>query len=290
LDVNVCGLFARFLRRLSNCALFFDYGDPFWEHRKDLTAKSWLFLERLTLSYRGDTIVACLYPSAHRYMLTRYPKIPSELVPRGYYPDDFATTVSSGDEMKAALGIKGTRTVFYGGNLDYRPYRPDVLLGAAVETVRRFTGVRFVIAGSGNWLKQMQREIESQGLGKAIFTLGEIPRRDVLRWISESEICIATYAGNPTSKVYEYLAFSKPVALALGGRDTGFLTSGANCLITGLDSVQLHQAISTLLTDRDYAARLGRVGFKSMDGLTWDKVAEMRLSLMEKLVKSTRRA
>lgn len=287
IDTNICGVFARIMRRITNAELFFDYGDPFWEHRRDLTARGWSLLERVTLSYTGRTAVACLYPSTLKYMRTRYPHVKSELAPRGYYPEDFlSVSAEAGKSIKSSHGLEGARIVFYGGTLDLRVYRPDVMLEACLKLVDDFPDARVVIAGSGNWLRELRARVSSSGLQHRILTLGEVPRADFLKWVSVADVCVATYAGSPASKIYEYLAFSKPVVMALGSRESGIFVNDVNCLITPLDSENLCSAVTSVLTDPRLAQRIGMQGFEAVRDLTWEKVAEKRIAMIEEVFSS----
>ncbi len=80
-----------------------------------------------------------------------------------------------------------------------------------------------------------------------------------------------------------YMSYGVPVVSACPWHKEyhAMLLSGENCLLAGLDSQDLANAIIRLLEDSGFRKRIGRKGEEFARKYAWDTQAKYVLSLME---------
>ena len=85
-----------------------------------------------------------------------------------------------------------------------------------------------------------------------------------------------TYPGSISSKLYEYLASSRPIVSSAGGANREILEDGKNALIVDPPTAEnFAKAIERILQDENLRRLLSENAFESAKKYTWQKRAEI---------------
>ncbi len=105
--------------------------------------------------------------------------------------------------------------VYSGGIAGY--YRLDLVVIAIEKLIRKKANVKFLLAGRGNYVKELKNLIKNKHLDKNIIYLGEVSEKiDLAKLLSASDVGIIPYDANPLwkntipSKALEYFACGLP--------------------------------------------------------------------------------
>jgi glycosyltransferase involved in cell wall biosynthesis len=123
------------------------------------------------------------------------------------------------------------------------------LIGAAIETSRELPGLHWVIAGDGPLLPELMERVRQAGLEQRVHFAGHVSNP----WgiIAEADVFVMSSReeGLGTS-VLDAMALGVPVAATRAGGIPEMLEGGAGVLVPVGDSVQLGQAVSSLIQDK----------------------------------------
>lgn len=153
------------------------------------------------------------------------------------------------------------------------------LLQAAEYIVRdeKRTDLKFMIVGSGPYLKALREISREKGLERFVHFTGFVPDRTLYTILASSDICVNPEIGNEFTdrstmiKIMEYMMFARPI-VQFYTRE-GEVTAGESSLYVREPSVQkFAHAILTLLDDSARRDRMGSLGRRRIeDQLEWGK-------------------
>lgn len=137
------------------------------------------------------------------------------------------------------------------------------LIQAASEVLRRIPKVKFLIVGDGLLRKELEELSINLGIKDKIIFAGS--RRDIPEMLSVMDIFVLPSAlreGCPLA-ILEAMAMSKPViASRLGGIPEEVQDEKSGILVPPKDSLALAEAIQKLLSDKNLAKDMGKIGRK----------------------------
>ncbi len=160
---------------------------------------------------------------------------------------------------------KGDEIVGLVANFDRPVKRADLLIAAASEVLKRRGNVRFVIVGGGALDDELRGQAEHLGISDNLIFAG--PVHDSAGYIKAFDVgVLCSDSEGLSNTIIEYMAASLPcVVTATGGnvelvhdRETGLLVQPGN-------SVNLAEAISTLLENKEAASRYGECARKMVE-------------------------
>jgi len=167
-------------------------------------------------------------------------------------------------EARAKLGVGDAPLAIYVGHI---PRGSDMDL--AIEAMARLAGqlpeARLVIAGAGDGLADLKTKAQSLGIADRVIFPGWIPREQVPLYVAAADISVNPYRDSLINR--SKCAVKGVIAMAMGkavvstrvGQNLEYIEHGRSGLLTEPgDADELAQALLAVLSDREYAAELGR--------------------------------
>jgi glycosyltransferase involved in cell wall biosynthesis len=146
------------------------------------------------------------------------------------------------------------------------------LFEAMPVIVRTVPNVQFWIVGQGNLLDELQTIARRDGIAGNVRFLGY--RRDIADLMQAIDVMALPSRREPCALVYVEAALSKKpiVACRAGGSPESIADGETGLLVPVRDSVAIAEAILTLLTDCQRAARMGQAGYERARSLFgWER-------------------
>ncbi|MFU8825877.1 MAG: glycosyltransferase family 4 protein [Brevefilum sp.] len=141
------------------------------------------------------------------------------LVPNGADPDMF-DPFASGEVFRKKFGLEACFVVLYAG-AHGMSNDLDVVLDAA-DLLRDEPGIRIVLVGSGKEKHRLRQNADARGLNNLMF-LPPVPKIEMPATLAGADACLAIlkpiemYKTTYPNKVFDYMAASRPVILAIDG-------------------------------------------------------------------------
>jgi phosphatidylinositol alpha-1,6-mannosyltransferase len=204
------------------------------------------------------------------------------VIPGGVDPEAFRPT-DGGRRVRDRLGLNGHRTVLTPGRLAGRR-GADRVLRAMEAVLKGAPDAVCVVAGGGPCEAELRRL--AQGLpglrGHVLFAgpASDLERADFYNACDVFAMpCQGPAEGDAEGSGRAFLeagACGKPVVAGRSGGAPDAVVDGYNgLLVDPWDAEDVAYGLTMLLTDRDYAQRLGENGLRRVrEELSWEKVAE----------------
>lgn len=141
-------------------------------------------------------------------------------------------------------------------------------------------GVKAVVAGSGPDAEALKRQAARLGLGERVRFAGFVSEAEASQFYSNAR---AVYF-SPIDEDYGYgaveaLQAARPViATDDAGGVLEFVEDGVTGLVTPAKPAEIARSITRLISDAGEAARLGSVGRRRVQDISWDRVVDALLS------------
>ncbi|MBI2951735.1 glycosyltransferase family 4 protein, partial [bacterium] len=204
------------------------------------------------------------------------------VIPGGVDPEAFRPT-DGGQGVRDRLGLNGHRMVLTRGRLVERRGVDRVI--RAMETVLRGApDTVYVVAGRGPCEAELRRQAEAlPGLRGRVLFAGPASVRERADFYNACDVFAMPCREPADGEVegfgtafLEASACGKPVVAGRSGGAPDAVVDGYNgLLVDPWDEEDVAFGLTMLLTDRDYAQRLGENGLRRVrEELSWEKVAE----------------
>jgi len=190
------------------------------------------------------------------------------VIPNGVRLEDFP-----GDpDAKTRLGLEGKIVLGFAGFVrDWHRLDQVLLLLERPEAAE----LHVLIAGGGQDLPALRREVERRNLEARVTFTGAVARRQMAATIDAFDIALlpgVTPYASPL-KLFEYMALGKAIVAPDQANIREILENGQNALLFDPDTGKaLWQAVARLCRDSDLRRRLGRAARRAIADrrLTWD--------------------
>ncbi|MFN3309651.1 MAG: glycosyltransferase family 4 protein [Anaerolineales bacterium] len=210
-----------------------------------------------------------------------------EVVPNGSDPSLFASNENS-HEFRRKHGLEDKFVVLYAGAHGLSNDLDQVL--AAAEELRLIPEIAFVLVGDGKEKPRLQQEALRRGLTNVQF-LPPVAKTEMATVLGAADVCLAILKPIPLygtvfpNKVFDYMAASKAVLLAIAGVIQEVVEKNqAGMAVPPGDPHALAQAVLSLCQDRALVAEMGKNGRKAIeDRYHRKKLAADFLALFEEL-------
>jgi len=211
-----------------------------------------------------------------------------ELIPNGADPAMFQNSDSNGSLFQT-YGLNGKFIVLYAGAHGLSNDL-DVILNAA-NLLKGNNEIVFLFVGDGKEKGHLQQKAEAMQLGNVIF-IPAVAKMEMPGVLQSANICIAIlkpldlYKTTYPNKVFDYLAASRPIVLAIDGEIRKVVEeAGAGIFVTPGNHQEMTEAIMFLFNDRELCLRMGSSGRKYIEThFDRKKLAEQLVILIEKMV------
>ncbi len=184
-------------------------------------------------------------------------------------PDDRLRGLADlSDEQRAAirarLGVGDAPFALYLGHIP-RGSDMDLALDAMARIRDRLPAARLVIAGAGDGLPRLQAHAQAVGVADRVIFPGWIEHDQVPAHMAAADILLNPYRDTLINrakcavKVVMSMAVGTAVVTSRVGQNLEYIEHGRSGLLTEAgDADDLAQALLAVLSDRDWAAELGR--------------------------------
>jgi phosphatidyl-myo-inositol dimannoside synthase len=189
-----------------------------------------------------------------------------------------------------------TPTVVTVARLEDRYKGHDVMARAMPIVLSRVPGAEWVVLGDGPLRRDVERLAETYGVRDAIRLCGRVSDAERDRWLDcahvfamPSRMPANRGAGEGFGIVYlEAGVHGLPVVAGkVGGALDAVVDGTTGLLVDPTDHVEVGDAISRLLTDRDAAARMGVAGSERARDFAWPQIAGRVEQLLTETVRRT---
>ncbi len=178
--------------------------------------------------------------------------------------DQPPVTAEQQAEARARLGVGDAPLAIYVGHI---PRGSDMDL--AIEAMARLAGelpeARLVIAGLGDGVTDLKAKAQSLGIADRVIFPGWIPREQVPQYVAAADVSINPYRDSLINrskcavKGVTAMVMGKAVVSTRVGQNLEYIEHGHSGLLTEPgDADGLAQALLAVLSNREYAAELGR--------------------------------
>jgi glycosyltransferase involved in cell wall biosynthesis len=159
------------------------------------------------------------------------------------------------------------------------------LLAAAARVVAREPRVHFVLLGEGELRPQLERQVESLGIGERVHLAGF--RDDVDRLLPGFDVfCLSSHMEGLGTSILDAMCFGRAiVATSAGGIPDAVEDGVSGCLVPPRDPEGLAGALLRLLAHPEQARRLGagaRARYET--AFSADRMVERTLAVLEEAV------
>ncbi|AMM53806.1 glycosyltransferase family 4 protein [Pyrococcus kukulkanii] len=221
--------------------------------------------------------------------IEHFTDVPVEVIPNGV--DDELFKPLSEDEkadVKEKLGLEG-RVVLYVSRMSPRK-GPHVLLNAFQRIVEEADDVTLVMVGTGEMLPFLKAQAKFLGIERRVRFLGYVPGEILPKLYASADVFVLP---SITSEAFgivilEAMASGVPVvATTVGGIPEVVQESGSGVLVPPGDEVALERAIIKILSDKNFANKLGKAGRKAVEKeYSWKVVVEKIEKVYEEVLNS----
>jgi teichuronic acid biosynthesis glycosyltransferase TuaC len=209
--------------------------------------------------------------------------IPNGVDSARFFPADARSASGPREE----IGLSGyAKVLVFVGRL--HPVKGLNHLLAALRALRSTGRLGFatIVVGDGDSRSELERYVRDNSLSDAVRFLGEVPHRDVPRWLQAADaFCLPSLMEGMPNVILEAQACGLPVVASRVGGIPDMVASGAGILVDPGRPDALAEALDSAMRadwDRDRIANAARLQ-------SWDAVATQYLSVVES-VRAARRS
>lgn len=181
--------------------------------------------------------------------------------------------------LRRDLGICHLPTIGYIGHIS-RGDDWDILLNALPAVIREVGEVRVLVAGEGEGLGDLKREINCRGLDKYFVFSGRVPHDSALLYLSIVDVAIYPYRDTPvkrakcSAKIHDYMAAGKVIVTNAVGQNLEYIEHmRSGYLARPGDVVDFARGVTMLLSNQALATRMGMAARERVWKLfSWDRL------------------
>lgn len=221
----------------------------------------------------------------HKCMLSNI-ESKSEIIHYGADTNKFRPKVKGAEKIKKKYSLKGT-TFYYIGS--FAPWHNlEQIVEAGIQIAKKYPKTKFILAGKQHKKgEKIERMISNSGVNENFILIDKIPYKDVPKWNSAVDVCLAIFDENyepfrkfdffySPIKIHEYLASGKPVIASRMGNLAKIIKNKKTGILVKPNSVNsLRRAMEFFVKNKKELQKMGRAARKSAEEkFNWDKVAE----------------
>jgi L-malate glycosyltransferase len=203
----------------------------------------------------------------------------------GFVEDEFQSA-SPMANLRSDLGISND-TVVIANVAALAPHKAHpVLLKAAHLVARKYTGVRFLLAGEGAMRPEIERTIRNLGLKDTVTMLGFV--RDVGAVYRAADIfAISSSEEGLCSSILDAMYFRLPVVATRAGGIPELVSDGVNGFVVPVnDHVSFADRLGALIEHADLRKRMGLESTSLLERNSIGQTVEKTLAVYRELEKS----
>lgn len=246
------------------------------------------------LCFRRATGIICISAGLRDHLAERW-----KVDERKLFVLPCAADITSFEGLPAAqdirrdLGFGDEPVVMWVGGF-YPWHDLETLTQSFSRVIQQVPSAKLVLIGDGETRSQVQEQTNSLGLNGSVVFTGNIPHREIPRWLSLADITVAPSAGIPESqggtgtplKIFEYMAAGKPTVATRSRQVREVMTHGEDGLLVDPgDADDMTAALVRLLKSPEERQNLGQVARKNaVQRHSWEKYGAELEAIYEKCV------
>lgn len=168
-------------------------------------------------------------------------------------------------QVRQELGVGDAPFALYLGHIP-KGSDLDLTVEAMAQLAEEMPEVRLVIAGVGDGLEELQRQIYQQGLAeRVLLAAGWIEHDRAPRYLAAADAIVAPYRdtlinrAKCPAKVVQAMALGRPVVTSRVGQNVEYVEDGRSGLLTEPgDATDLARGLRAVLSSRELANELGQ--------------------------------
>jgi glycosyltransferase involved in cell wall biosynthesis len=203
----------------------------------------------------------------------------------GVDPTEFLHLNSKKD--RDALDIKDCqKMILFTGRFSAEEYRVDILIGAYAIVKKKYPEALLFLVGDN-----LPKALENEALKLNVRVVGHIPRKDIIKYLSASDICIGSLGKTHSIslKILEYMAAGKPIVTGKGSVSEDLAFDEKNCIMADMKPEAIANAIIRLLDDNELANKLVQNASETIKGFYWNNIAFELETIINKTVEEAKR-
>lgn len=229
-----------------------------------------------------------------------YPSDKVTVIPNGADLDLFDVEDAAGQTLRRELNWLGNRPlVVYAGTLGI-VNGVDYLVYLAKEIKNIDKDICFVVIGDGKEENKIKELAKISGvLDDNFFMIGRIPKKEIPKWLSASDLAIITYTGpkvlwkdSVSNKVFDALAAGKPIVSNLPGWcEVLAEQSGAGIIIDASNYKVAAEELVKTIRNKTWLEKAGKNALAlARDVFSRDKLAKKLEGVLVEAVNENRKA
>lgn len=186
----------------------------------------------------------------------------------------------------------GTFRIFYVGAISGN--KAHELVDCIRFVKDKIPNVKLILAGpiQENFQAGLISKVNSLGVKKEVVITGRLAHSDVLKAIESADICVncmnastRDYQYAHPQKLFEYMAFAKPIVATDSEGTRGIIRDGYSGLLYKNGNVtDLAEKIFMIYNDKRLAKRLSKNAQKSVRDFDWNKINQKWFKALDKLI------
>jgi phosphatidylinositol alpha-mannosyltransferase len=267
-------------------------------HSKTVNVATFHAARRSYTGYRlGKPILARYFAKLHgriavstaaMQFISKYFPATYEIIPNGVDVEQYADP-----QFRPFPELRdGFVNILFVGRLEKR--KGLIYLLKALKYVRlQFPSVRLIVVGAfePEQLEEYERYMQQANLTEVIFK-GFVSPEDKIRYYKSCDIFCAPSIGRESQGIVllEAMAAGKPVVASdIEGYRTVLAEGNAGLLVPPGDETALAVALTRLIADDGYRARLAEAGLRRVQAYAWDRIARRILAYYADVLAAQRR-
>lgn len=226
---------------------------------------------------------------AAKAFIEHFTDSPVEIIPNGV-DDEVFRPISEGEKekVKEELSIEG-RVVLYVSRMSPRK-GAHVLLNAFQRVLKEVDNAILVMVGSGEMLPILKAQAKFLGIEDRVRFMGYVPSKLLPKLYASADVFVlpSITAEAFGIVVLEAMASGVPVvATTVGGIPEVIKESGSGILVSPGDEAELAKAIVDILSNEEFARKLGEAGRRAVEEkYSWKVVASKIEKAYEEVLSS----
>lgn len=198
-----------------------------------------------------------------------------ELSPNGYPQfDDYAGALS--ETIRNKIGVKASdRILLFVGRYGGKEYGVDIILQGFELLLKECENVVLVLVGDEKGKSVAKNEL-SPTIASQVRFIGAVGQSMIFDLIRISDVCLGPMG--PTCalplKVMEYMRLGKPVVTGYRSVSRDLARNGENMIVIRPLAEAFRDAILRLLSDQEFAKKIGSQGYADVQAFSWRNVAK----------------
>ncbi|UOY00203.1 glycosyltransferase [Blastococcus sp. PRF04-17] len=169
-------------------------------------------------------------------------------------------------------------------------YGHDLMLRAVAMTADRLPDLRLRITGTGDYVDELQRLIEAEGVADRVQYLGWVDMPTLVGELQRADVGVVAQKGSPyshlvhTNKMYEYVLFDLPVVASRLRSTARYLGDDAVQYFEPGSAESLAEALVALHDDPERRRSLVAAARERCRSLTWEAQKRTYLAAYDRLL------